>query len=119
MAIYSVNPFQPSVAFYIETSYLICRANRMTGFYMKCNTGLKWVNFISLYRDGICPLFGTHNTSFYPDKFAARQLRQLVVACENKENGCTWNDILGNYEVKNKLLKNLFYFILVGLSKFP
>ena len=37
------NPFQPSVAFHIETSHLICCANQMTGFYMKRNTGLKWV----------------------------------------------------------------------------
>ena len=28
-----INPFQPSVAFHIETS-----ANQMTGFYMKCHT---------------------------------------------------------------------------------
>ena len=34
-----------SVAFHIETSHLICIANQMTGFYMKCNTGLKSVNF--------------------------------------------------------------------------
>ena len=38
----------PSVAFHIETSHLIFLPNQMTGFYMKCNTGLKWVNlFIS------------------------------------------------------------------------
>ena len=28
---------------HIETSHLICSANQMTGFYMKCNTGLKRV----------------------------------------------------------------------------
>ena len=39
-----VNPFQPSVAFHIETSHLICNANQMTGFYIECNTGLKWLN---------------------------------------------------------------------------
>ena len=33
------NLFQPSLAFQIETSYL----NQMTGFYMKYNTGLVWV----------------------------------------------------------------------------
>ena len=36
------NSFQPSVALYIETYHLTCRANQMTGVYMKCNTGLKW-----------------------------------------------------------------------------
>ena len=39
-----LNPFQPSVAFYIETSHLSCTANQMIWFYMKCNTGLKQVN---------------------------------------------------------------------------
>ena len=37
------NPFQPSVVFHIETNDLICYANQMAAFYMKCNTGLKWV----------------------------------------------------------------------------
>ena len=37
------NPFQPSASFHIETSYLVCSANQMTGFYMKRNTRLKWV----------------------------------------------------------------------------
>ena len=40
-----INQFQPSVTFRIETSHLICTANQMTGFYMKCNTGLKWVKY--------------------------------------------------------------------------
>ena len=39
------NPAQSSVAFHIETSHLIYTANQVTGFYMKCNSGLKWVNF--------------------------------------------------------------------------
>ena len=38
-----INPFQPSDAFHIDTSHLICTLNQMTGFYMKYNTGLKWV----------------------------------------------------------------------------
>ena len=35
-----------SVALHIEyrDQYLFCRAKRMTGFYMKRNTGLKWSN---------------------------------------------------------------------------
>ena len=36
-----INPFQPSVAFHVETSHLIRNANQTTGFYMKCNNGLK------------------------------------------------------------------------------
>ena len=31
------------VAFHIETSHLICSANQMTSFFMKCNAGLKWI----------------------------------------------------------------------------
>ena len=46
-----LNPFQTSfafdietsVAFHVETSHLICTSNQMTGFYMKCNTRLKWI----------------------------------------------------------------------------
>ena len=37
----------PSVAFQIETNLLTWTANQMTGLYMKCNTGLKWVKAIS------------------------------------------------------------------------
>ena len=34
---------QPSVAYHIETSHFICTTNQMSGFYMKCNPGVKWV----------------------------------------------------------------------------
>ena len=40
-----LSSFQPSAAFHIKTSHLICYENQMTGFYMKCNTGLKRVNY--------------------------------------------------------------------------
>ena len=39
------NPLQSSVAFHIETSHLICIANQMTVFYIKCSTRLKWFNY--------------------------------------------------------------------------
>ena len=39
-----INPFRPIFTFHIETSHLSCYANQVTGFCMKCNTGLKWVN---------------------------------------------------------------------------
>ena len=42
-----LNPFQPSVASHIETRHLFYRAKQMTGFYMKCNTGLKWGKMVS------------------------------------------------------------------------
>ena len=35
------NPVQPSAAFHIKTSHLIYNANQMTGFCMKCISGLK------------------------------------------------------------------------------
>ena len=43
IATLAFNPFQPSVAFDIETSLLICSVNQKIGFLEKCNTGLKWV----------------------------------------------------------------------------
>ena len=39
-----INLFQPSVAFYIETSHLFFFVKQITGFYIECNTGLKCVN---------------------------------------------------------------------------
>ena len=38
-----LNQFQPRVAFHIKTSHLFCSTKQMTGFYMKLNSGLKWV----------------------------------------------------------------------------
>ena len=37
------NPFQPRVAFHIETSHLFWTTNQMTGFYMKRNTRMKCI----------------------------------------------------------------------------
>ena len=44
-----INRFSLSAAFNIETSHLFCWAKQMTGSYMKCYTGLKWVNLIFLF----------------------------------------------------------------------
>ena len=39
-----VTHFSPlCVAFHVETSHLFCSANQVNGFYMECNTWLKWV----------------------------------------------------------------------------
>ena len=35
------NQLQANVTLHAETRYLICRVNRIAGFYMECNTGLK------------------------------------------------------------------------------
>ena len=48
MNIPGINPFQPIVAFHIETSPLICSTNQMTSFYIKCNNGLKWIKGICI-----------------------------------------------------------------------
>ena len=42
-----INPLQPSRAIHSETSHLICSANQVTGFYMKCNTELKRIKHLS------------------------------------------------------------------------
>ena len=55
---YGLNLFKPSAVFHIETSHLIGKqikriwsVNQMTGFYMKCNTGLKCINiFLNLSK---------------------------------------------------------------------
>ena len=41
------NPFQPGVAFHIKTSHFICSAKQKNGFFMECNTRLKWVKSLS------------------------------------------------------------------------
>ena len=57
----SFNPFQASVAFHIKTSNLIWTANQMTCFYLKSNTGLKWVKtFVKVFSSERYPeVFGT------------------------------------------------------------
>ena len=78
-----VNPFQHSVAFYIETSHLICSVYQMTGFFMKCNTGLKWVNLVPLLlvlnkyckKSTLIRSFsGPHFPAFGPEKLQIRTL---------------------------------------------
>ena len=39
-------PFQPSVAFHIESSHFISTSNKLAGFYMKCNSRQKWVKLL-------------------------------------------------------------------------
>ena len=36
-------PFQSIVVFHVETSHFLSGANQMTGFYVECNTEVKWV----------------------------------------------------------------------------
>ena len=58
------DPFQPSVVFHIETSHWFCSAKQITGFYMKHNTGLKWVNSVCLHvRSNLENRFNLFQTS--------------------------------------------------------
>ena len=43
-AVCEINPFQFNVTFDIETSHLICTANQMTGFHVKCDLGWNRLN---------------------------------------------------------------------------
>ena len=38
------------MAFQLEASYLSCTVNQMSSFYMKCNTGLKWVTQRDIFK---------------------------------------------------------------------
>ena len=40
------NPLMTNVLHHIETSWLICNANQMSGFYMMGNIGREWINSI-------------------------------------------------------------------------
>ena len=40
-----LSPFQLIVVFQIETNHSIYTSNQMTGFYIKCKTGPKWVKW--------------------------------------------------------------------------
>ena len=46
------NPLvKPSVAFEIEINHLFFSGNQMTGFYMKCNSRLKWVKIVDICKN--------------------------------------------------------------------
>ena len=72
-------------------------------FYLLFFSLLQDIIFIHANRDGVCPLFGTHNILSYPDKFADREIWEQLVECQNKENDCTWTDRLRHVEVKIQL----------------
>ena len=58
-----VNPLQPSFLFYLETSHLICTGNQVTGFFMKCNAGLKWIKEPTCFKSGKVSLIDTLETN--------------------------------------------------------
>ena len=46
----------PIIVFHMEASHLICYANEVTGFYMKCSNGIDLVNFYVSQLD-VCYYF--------------------------------------------------------------
>ena len=53
-----ISPFQPSIAFHIETSHLFWKTKQLTGFYMKRNTGMKLVDCVMMVNGiFICLIF--------------------------------------------------------------
>ena len=117
----------------METSHLICRANQMTGFCMKCNTELTWVNLFPLvsnvrstksnYRvhcqrqrfDGIC--FG-NLTNFTITKNKAATKREIRNIPNLYPRTCK-DGFFGHY--KSCFEKLNFYFFLNDCDhvKFP
>ena len=77
-----------------ETSCEWCQWKFLCWKYWKFNI------VITLFlRDGRCPISGDHNVTYYLDKFADREIGQLIVICRYKVNGCTWSDRLKFLEV--------------------
>ena len=66
-----LHTFQSSVAIHKENIHWICNTNQMAGFYIKCNTGLEWVqqstqgNHWSWYRCIFEREFIIVNSNFY------------------------------------------------------
>ena len=73
---------QPSVAFHIETNYLICITNQTTAFYMKCNTGLRlWTNLCD-YRKVVRTTFKLNfNFRRIEEKFDVRKVFNFYFLC--------------------------------------
>ena len=57
------NLFYPRVAFCLEASHLNFTANYVTGFYMKCNIGLKQVKLVVFQILGV-QIFSVHQVSY-------------------------------------------------------
>ena len=55
--------------------------------------------FFIFYRNSANPNLKVYGTTYYPDRFADREIQQLKVICKNKSNGCEWSDCLQNLEV--------------------
>lgn len=116
--IFSVNPFQSSVIFRIETSYLFFRANQMNDFYMKYNTKLKWVN-LTILKSSIktrtrIDIFATNifllKTSFYLSFF----FFPCIIVSQNSKN----QDVISIlFDFKIMQVSKIYLKSLVSISK--
>ena len=60
---------------------------------------VKFLSFIFIYRNGVCPLSGKYNVEVYPDKFADREIGKYIVECKFKEQGCVWRNRIRDFDV--------------------
>ena len=70
--------FQSRVVFHIEISLLIC--NQMTGFYVECTTGLKW---IKQYSQTTVPTLTSMSCFGKPLLVLETKLAQFLCCCDN------------------------------------
>ena len=74
------NSFQSSVVFHIEASLLIYNVNQMNGFYMKCNTGVKWVKERgTLVPNGLKSHETLHNKRSFPLRISSVSMTKSAV----------------------------------------
>ena len=68
-----INPFQPSVAFHIETCHLICRANQMTGFWWNATLGGYGLRFSILLKLRSRIIYNTLLSRIYQENYFWQQ----------------------------------------------
>ena len=86
------NQFQSSAAFHIEPIQLIPTVYWMTGFCMKCNTWLKWINLFN--RSLLKAAVWTHNY------FGKKSSKTIILGCLCVQK---------SWEIGNKIRKDEFF----------
>ena len=78
-------------------------------------------HLIFFFRDGVCPIFKSHDITYYPDRFADREIQELIVVCINKKNGCRWSGCLRDLKVCFFIFRLFFsfdfIFIMIGCMR--
>ena len=108
-------PVQPIIAFHRETNHLFCSSKQMAGFYIKRNTGLKWLNSIfSKYFEQLWILF-TASSDF--KNVLSTDLKQMTVTsgnlfCKNyTRNKMLFRaSIISNWRHKSQISNSNLYF---------